>query len=318
MPRRLLRVALATGATALALLTGEVLWRVFRTARFGPTTNPAYVLHDADLGWRYRPLTEARHRTADFDVEVRINAQGFRDSPIAAPGERPRIVALGDSLTFGWGVEAEQTFSSRLEELLGADVLNLGVSGYGTDQELLLWEHEGRALQPQLVLLTLCANDLEEVSRPAAYGRLKPYFTLQAGELRLEGRPVPEAPVGEWSHLLRSTWSWWIKRSTPPLDPSERGAATALQCAVLARLAADVRSAKAHLLIVFDGRDAAPGQAFTCASEDWLALDVGPALEAAARTGAVRFATDAHWSPHGHQAVAEAIATRLRETGWLP
>jgi hypothetical protein len=315
MPRRLLRVALATGTTVMALLLAELLWRTLRTARFGPTTNPSYVLHDAELGWRYAPLARARHTTEDFDVEIRINAQGFRDEPFEARPGTARIVALGDSLTFGWGVEAAQDFTTRLEELLGADVLNLGVGGYGTDQELLLWERVGRGLEPQVVLLTVCANDLEEISRPAAYGRYKPRFELHDGTLRLLDTPVADQPLARWSHLARSAWGWTIKRSTPPLAPAEVPAAARLQCALIARLADDVRAAGAHLLVVIDGRE----DAADCLRDPspWEVVDVRPALEAASRGSSVRFAHDAHWTERGHRAVAEAVATRLRQTDWL-
>ena len=316
MRRGLQRAVLAVGATGLALLAGELLWRALRTSGYGPTTNPAYVPADAELGWRYRPLARARHRSDDFDVAVEINAQGFRDRPFEPGTGGPRIVALGDSLTFGWGVEAGQGFTSRLEELLGADVLDLGVCGYGTDQELLLWEREGRALRPAVVLILVCANDLEEIARPAAYGRPKPWFTLRDGALQLGGVPVPVDPLAECSHLARSLRAWSIKRSTPPLAPDERAGAEALQCALVARLASEVQAAGARLLVVSDGTDgAAP-----ClrSSSAWPFLDVRPALESAARSGAVTFASDAHWTAHGHQAVAEAIAARLQESGWLP
>jgi lysophospholipase L1-like esterase len=315
MPRRLPRVALATGATVAALLLGELLWRAFRTARFGPTTNPAYVLHDDELGWRYAPLARARHQTDDFDVGIELNAQGFRDAPFDAHPGRTRIVALGDSLTFGWGVEASQGFTSRLEALLGADVINLGVGGYGTDQELLLWGRVGRALQPKLVLLTVCANDLQELSRPAAYGRYKPRLEQHDGTLRLLGTPVPDNRLADWSHLARSAWAWTIKRSTPPLTPAETPVAASLQCALIARLADEVQAAGARLLVVIEG----PEPAADCPHDPtaWDVLDVQPALQAAARTGPVRFATDAHWTALGHQAVAEAIAARLRERDWL-
>ena len=315
MRRGLQRVVLAAGATALALLLGELLWRAARTSRYGPTTNPEYVPSDGELGWRYRPLARARHRDDGFDVAIEINAHGFRDGPFEERSDRPRIVALGDSLTFGWGVEAHEGFTSQLEERLAADVLNLGVSGYGTDQELLLWERQGRALRPRVVLLTVCANDLEEIARPAAYGRSKPWFSLRDGALQLGGTARPASPFAEWSHLARSVQAWSVKRSTPPLGDAERPGAEALQCALVARLAGEVQADGARLLVVIDGADA-PASCLR-SSTAWDLLDVRPALEVAARTAPVRFATDPHWTPHGHRAVAEAIASRLEENGWL-
>ena len=315
MGRRMQRVALVAGATALGLLLAEGAWRALRTSRYGPTSNPRYVPADAALGWRYRPLARARHASDEFDVAIAINAQGFRDEDFGPRSERPRLVALGDSLTFGWGVEAGQDFTSRLEERLGVEVLDLGVCGYGTDQELLLWEQQGRALEPDVVLLTVCDNDLWEVSRPAAYGRLKPFFVLREGALVEGGTPVPDPLVTRCSDLLRSLRAWELKRSTPPLAPDERPLASALQCALIARLAAEVEAAGARLLVVVDGRDAAAD----CLREPaaWPVVDVAPSLEAASRSGPVRFASDPHWTAHGHAAVAEAIASRLSASGWL-
>ena len=314
MDRRLQRVALAAGGTLFGLLLAEGGWRALRTSDYGPTTNPRYVPTDPALGWRYRPSARARHRSDDFDVGIELNAQGFRDAPFEPRSERPRVVALGDSLTFGWGVEAAEGFTARLEQRLGVEVLDLAVCGYGTDQELLLWERDGRALQPDLVLLTVCENDLWEISRPAAYGRLKPFFTLRDGALVPGGAPVPDPLAARCSHLVRSLWAWSVKRSTPPLALDERPAAAALQCALIARLASEVAADGARLLVVVDGQDAAAD----CLREPaaWPVVDVAPALEAAARDGPVRFAHDPHWTARGHQAVADAIAARLVELGW--
>src|SRR5678809_1124246 len=107
---------------------------------------------------------------------------------------------LSESPSFGWGVEAAEGFTARLEQRLGVEVLDLAVCGYGTDQELLLWERDGRALQPDLVLLTVCENDLWEISRPAAYGRLKPFFTLRDGALVPGGAP-PAGRAVSYTHL---------------------------------------------------------------------------------------------------------------------
>src|SRR5688572_19153349 len=101
----LARLALAAGALLGAGLLAELGWRVFRSGRYGPTTNPRYVVHDPLLGWRYRPLARTRHATADFDVAIAINELGFREQP-SMPARSPDVIVLGDSLAFGWGVAA--------------------------------------------------------------------------------------------------------------------------------------------------------------------------------------------------------------------
>ena len=77
---RLLRsAALFAVSLLLALLAAELVWRLRPTASHGPTTSPRYVDHDPGWGWRYRPGVRLRHATDEFDVEVAINALGYRE-----------------------------------------------------------------------------------------------------------------------------------------------------------------------------------------------------------------------------------------------
>lgn len=125
-------------------------------------------LADEHLVFRHKPSWETRYG----DVLVAYNERGLRDRPILPKAEREyRILALGDSVTFGWGVQQDQIFTSRLEQLLPGRlqrpvrVINSGVCGYNTVQEVTYFKREGITLQPDLVLLTYVVNDIEE-SRP--------------------------------------------------------------------------------------------------------------------------------------------------------
>ena len=121
-------------------------------------------LADDQLIFRHKPSWETRYG----DVVVTYNERGLRDQPILpkAPGEY-RILALGDSVTFGWGVDQDKTFVARLESLLPGRlhrpvrVINSGVGGYNTVQEVTYFKREGVTLQPDLVLLTYVQNDIE-------------------------------------------------------------------------------------------------------------------------------------------------------------
>ena len=105
---------------------------------------------------------------------------------------------LGDSVAFGVGVADHETFGQVLQRNVPAfEVLNLGVSGYGTDQALLQLEGLGLDLQPDVVVLNFCvANDyFDNVLRTSLYdGRApKPYFELDDGALRLRDAHVKAA-----------------------------------------------------------------------------------------------------------------------------
>ena len=83
------------------------------------------------------------------------------------------------------------------------EVLNAGVSGYSTDQELLLWRSEGVRYAPDGVVLVYVSNDPVNNVRRFAYGHPKPLFLLQDEALVLSNVPVPES---DWRlHIYSAT-----------------------------------------------------------------------------------------------------------------
>lgn len=105
---------------------------------------------------------------------VLISSQGLRDEPVDVPKPSgvKRLLCVGDSTTFGWGVEAEEAFCKRLQGLLpGWETVNLGVPGYNTMQEVRRLEVVGLPLEPDLVVLLFDGNDLQP---PIVYGGTGP------------------------------------------------------------------------------------------------------------------------------------------------
>jgi hypothetical protein len=125
---------------------------------------------DADVGFALAPdlhttLDDPAHEihfTADTNED---GLRGHAPTPARQPGEA-RVLVLGDSYAFGLGVESDETFAALLETRLRASrpvrVLNAGVPGYGTAQELAYYEHRGERLAPDLVLLAFYQNDFED------------------------------------------------------------------------------------------------------------------------------------------------------------
>jgi len=105
----------------------------------------------------------------EFKIHHQHNSQGFRDvdHEFTKPANTFRIVALGDSFTYGVGAPFEKTFLSVLEKKLNLEdreqkieIINLGVPRYWTEPERLVLEHIGAKYKPDYVLLTFIANDV--------------------------------------------------------------------------------------------------------------------------------------------------------------
>ena len=153
--------------------------------------------YDPKLGWVLQADSRTTHRSWEFEYTLSTNSRGLRDdeTPYERTAGLDRLVLLGDSFAMGYGVERAHSLEKRLEQLLDAEVVNLAVPGYGTDQALLAYESEGRKYHPDVVLLAFTIdNDVLNNGTSNQYDKNKPYFALRDGELVLEGVPVPPEP----------------------------------------------------------------------------------------------------------------------------
>jgi len=129
------------------------------------------------IGHVHKPNTEARL----MGVPVKINSDGFRDReyPIERNASH-RIIFLGDSLTFGWGVEKSKTFEeiieAKLNETVPTEIINFGTGNYNTEQEVNLFLEKGLKYQPDEVVVFYFINDAEPTPRKSNWevlGRLR-------------------------------------------------------------------------------------------------------------------------------------------------
>jgi len=154
-----------------------------------PSENPR-------IGHVHRPGAHARL----MDVDVQINSEGLRDDELPRErGAARRLVFLGDSLTFGWGVERTQTFEHRLEQRLSealgpTEIVNFGTGNYGTTQEVQLFLEKGLAYAPDAVVLFYFINDAEPVPARSrgwwlAHSRAMTFFWSRLRTLESRGGP---------------------------------------------------------------------------------------------------------------------------------
>lgn len=141
---------------------------------------------------------------------VTHNSHGNRGPEVAfakPPGLR-RVVVMGDSQAWGYGVGDDETIPAQLSRLMNESggppyqVLNLGVGGYGTDQAFLKYLVQGARYAPDVVVLTVFKNDPVENAHTVYWGVEKPRFYVEDGRLCLGNVPPARAPGWPNNRLL--------------------------------------------------------------------------------------------------------------------
>jgi hypothetical protein len=209
MKRWFKRAALLTCGGLIGLVLAEMACRLMgMTPLPVPRERPLFWVYSPHYGWSHRPLQRGEFNMASsFNTTVSINSHGLRDREYAfARTEAARLLVLGDSLTWGFGVNQDQGYTERLESMLvGTEVINGAVSGYSTDQELLWFEREGVRYRPDVVLILVVGNDIPANAMSRVYYKYhKPYFSLMPdGRLSLHNVPVPRlsAPMNLLYHV---------------------------------------------------------------------------------------------------------------------
>jgi lysophospholipase L1-like esterase len=207
---------------AVLLTLTEIGLRTFRPTSLGTwghTTSPNGQMY----GWGYYPGEIIFIRDPDTGEVYgsAANSRGWRDVEHQYENSNRafRILVLGDSITFGAAVSAENTYPRILEKLLqkqglNVEVISIAYAGWGTDQELEALVNEGVKYQPNLVIVQFCPNDLtdNDYYRLALKDRLrerpglKPFFyTLEAGSLirHINSFFGRDEPMNLWSIVER-------------------------------------------------------------------------------------------------------------------
>jgi lysophospholipase L1-like esterase len=192
-------IALALLSIVITLTAVEIVLRRKGTAK---TDRPSFIasrlIHrrssDPTLIYELVPGSSCERE----GVPITINAAGFRDDEFPeAPPDGFRIVLVGDSVAWGFGVPMESAFPQVLERELRqlgsapyatSIVYNLAVDGYSTAQEIRLLETRGLALHPDLVIVSYVLNDPDE-----ADGGLARYFAARIELLEIVKRSLQNA-----------------------------------------------------------------------------------------------------------------------------
>jgi lysophospholipase L1-like esterase len=217
--RRLLPLAgkllLVFAALAFVVLVMEAGLRL--VVRFPPPLFRA----DPVLGTTFRPdfddtvFVEESGRT----VRLQFNSLGFRDREwsVEKPQGTRRIAVIGDSMIASIATDVDDTLARRLERLLADDpagvrheVMNFGVSGSSTAQELKLYESLVRRYRPDMVVCAFCVwNDLADNDNRLTASGNRIYFELdEDGVLRELPRSGGKSRASNWLNDHSRLYVW--------------------------------------------------------------------------------------------------------------
>lgn len=184
---------------------------------------------DGQLGWRLKPNATSRYWMQNelsgetlFESLVYTNAQGFRAASTGGTAPSGAIVAVGDSWTFGYAVNYDQSFPAQLEKILSEPVVNMAIPAYGSAQVILLLERHLSELKPKVVVhlnLGLWERSLcHGVTLPDHI--LKPCFWWNPATAEIEliaPRPgyvdamaAKGVYPGGWLTAGNATWSYYL------------------------------------------------------------------------------------------------------------
>ncbi len=177
---------------AICFLLSETIARIFVPDLIRKDERNIVYQYDKELGWS--PIPDL---TLQFEgsrsIHVSNNKNGFRDIDHGKKLKK-RIAFLGDSFVWGYDVESEDRFTNKLQKQLpGWEIFNLGISGYGSDQEYLLLQKWFDNIKPDVVICCFTLNDWQDNRANSRYGGyFKPYFEYDNFKLIKKGVPVPK------------------------------------------------------------------------------------------------------------------------------
>jgi hypothetical protein len=309
---------------------------------------------DAEMGFAAVPSSASlrRHPRAGLEYHVftsdrraRVSRRGERTAP------RVDLLTVGDSFSWGHGVENEQTYTARLAQRWNLPAANLAFSAYGTVQSAQMLERS-LDLHPRLVIYGFIADHMKRNISPCApaYGPL----CLPVSYVGLDdaGAPVVRRPAADLFAANRRFWDdfffaktigprqlWasaqaeWIRLTRTPRAEAPEDAATRerVLSLLLTRMANAADSVGAKLLVLdipyFErgtGRsmpEPLRNAVRSLGRPSVTLLDLGPEVDrhyADPSAPLLRFERDRHPSGAAHALMAEAIDGFVRERGLLP
>jgi hypothetical protein len=307
---------------------------------------PAHVsVADPYLPYKPLPLSVGYAHTKEFDCEYRHNSLGFRDveHSLDKPKGVFRILALGDSFTYGSGVSFQDTYLRRLERMLNSregqhpkvEIINAGIYRYFPEPERILLEHYGVNFSPDLIILAFLPNDIVDthlgidavkinqsgqlITRGAqGTGRLTTFLYTHSHVFRiLFNRFNPPGDNGAqhliWDDIYKP--DWFFEKDWKTVESEYQ------------KIVGIADAIKAHVVLMhipqqgpWDEKHSYPALRLG----EWSArngvtfVDTLPAMKEASKVNRLYYEVDGHCRPAGHEVIAQTLFEKLTGEQLVP
>lgn len=329
-------------SSVIASAIGEIYFRLFQPQ----SIIPRYV-ETSPYGIRKNiGNVSGEMITSEYKHEFRTNSQGFRGNreySLKKPSNIFRIIVLGDSVVLGHGVADDKTFSAVLEKKLSqerrTEVINMGVSGFGTAEELIQFRNTGLKYDPDLVIIGYFPNDPYNI-------QVSKLFKIENGSLVQDQKSFVPATfirdqlykipgysfLSQHSHLLnfiRSQFSSYytkklgrenkIKSTTPRVLSKKQMELTA---ALINEFISELNNNKLPLIIL-NIPLISQGRTFTNLPKELIKsdkftylIDVKEEIYSGHSLEKISYKKDRHPKPFGHQLIAEWLESFVKKKIW--
>jgi len=329
------RVVTALVGVLLAVLVLEVVARGIRAnsqVSWSREDRLTMCVPDARRIWRYRPHYSQRYETSEFSIDISTNSLGLRDrEPIS-----PRVLAIGDSFTFGWGVNVGDRYSDKLAEMLGIEAANGGHWMYTFDQQFMTMRELVERFHPEVVVqgfysphvATLASHRWQQDQGMISAIHDDAVQVDADGALRFASTWTSDPPLGleivafAARALLNKNLRTHVARDWHALlTPGDTSLATAwaMTAEAARETASFLRSrdiAYVPFIVPWNGRRdsldttvADRRLAITLAAVGIHPVDMEEAFR---RDSELYFTNDPHWTAKGHRVAAELLESRVR------
>ena len=202
----LVKLSLIIGSLLLLAAAGEIWLRLFSDNDMMKLYRlyPQGVLCEPDslFGWIGKSEGSgvlAFEEEDTDDMHIQMNAEGFWDieHKQLKPKGNKRILTIGDSFTIGYGLSKNKRFTELIKKSLPSfyEVINMGMWGYSTGQELLVLKERGLKYSPDIIILSMFIDDIFCSNLYSVNDGLyiKPKFKVRKdNSLELDNVPIPD------------------------------------------------------------------------------------------------------------------------------